>query len=426
MNKTFAMWKSLLPRLPFEKPLAWAQLSHQKIRLAVAITGVSFANILMFTMMGLQTLLTDGATTLHENLNGDLFLMSSFSPTLRIPISIPRAYLLQADAVNGVEIAAPMYINGANWTAPDQLKPPSERFLEDSEPKDTPEFRAEEETSGDIFGNQVRIVAFNPRQSLLKIPEVEQQRDRLSAANSVLFDRLSQPSLGEVPMLLSTSDSVQTLMGGRRVEVVGLFSLGSTVIEKGTVVMSDWNYTQWFGPQVLEQVTLGVLTLEEGSDAAAVQATLQQYLPDTVDVLTMEELLAKERKFTDEDPGGIIFGFGSMVGFVVGIVIVYQVLYTDISDHLPEYATLKAMGYSDGALLRVVLLEAVLLAVLGFIPGFVTSLGLYQVLTVMTRIPLVMKSTVAVQVFVLTLMMCNVSGAIAMRRLQSADPADVF
>mgnify|MGYP001791165122 FL=1 len=88
------MWKSLLPRWPVEKPLAWAQLSHQKIRLAVAITGVSFANILMFTMMGLQTLLTDGATTLHENLKGDLFLMSAFSPTLRIPLPIPRAYLL--------------------------------------------------------------------------------------------------------------------------------------------------------------------------------------------------------------------------------------------------------------------------------------------------------------------------------------------
>ena len=288
------MWKSLIPRLPFEKPLAWAQLSHQKVRLAVAITGVSFANILMFTMMGLQTLLTDGATTLHESLNGDLFLMSSFSPTLRIPISIPRAYLLQADAVNGVEIAAPMYISSANWTAPDQLKPPSERFKEDNKPQDSPEFRAEEEASGDIFGNQVRVVAFNPRQSLLSIPEVEQQRDRLSAANSVLFDRLSQPSLGEIPTLLSTSSNVQTLMGGRRVEVVGLFNLGSTVIEKGTVVMSDWNYTQWFGPQVLEQVTLGILTLEEDSDPAAVQATLQQYLPDTVDVLTMEELLAKE------------------------------------------------------------------------------------------------------------------------------------
>ncbi|MEL6603959.1 MAG: FtsX-like permease family protein [Cyanobacteria bacterium J06614_10] len=425
------MWKSVISQLPFvrsaEKPLAWAQLSHQKIRLAVAITGVSFANILMFTMMGLQTLLTDGATTLHESLKGDLFLMSSFSPTLRIPIAIPRAYLLQADSVEGVSTAVPMYISSANWTDPSQLKSPSERILAD-EPSEESSAQSptEEEPSGDIFGNQVRIVAFNPRQPILDIPEVEQQRDRLSAANSVLFDRLSQPSLGEIPELLSTSESVQTLMGGRRVRVVGLFSLGSTVIEKGTVVMSDWNYTQWFGPQVLEQVSLGILTLEPGSDAAAVQATLRDYLPSTVDVLTMDELLAKERKFTDEDPGGIIFGFGSMVGFIVGTVIVYQVLSTDVNSHLSEYATLKAMGYSDGALLRVVLLEAILLAVLGFIPGFVTSLGLYQVLTVMTRIPLVMKSAVAIQVFVLTLVMCNLSGAIAMRRLQSADPADIF
>lgn len=425
------MWKSLLPRWPVEKPLAWAQLSHQKIRLAVAITGVSFANILMFTMMGLQTLLTDGATTLHENLKGDLFLMSAFSPTLRIPLPIPRAYLLQADSVDGVKVAAPLYVNTLNWTDPDQLEPSSERGLGDSDlegstSEDSPEWSPEEENAGDIFGNQVRVVAFNLTQPILEIPEVEQQSDRLSAANTVLFDRLSQPSLGEIPSLLSSSDNVQTLMGQRKVTVVGLFSLGSTVIEKGTVVMSDSTYTQWFGPQSLEQINLGLLTLDPGSDVGAVQATLRNYLPETVDVLTLEELLAKEKKFTDEDPGGIIFGFGSMVGFVVGIVIVYQVLYTDISDHLPEYATLKAMGYSDAALLRVVLLEAVLLAVLGFVPGFITSLGLYQVLTVMTRIPLVMKSAVAIQVFVLTLVMCNLSGAIAMRRLQSADPADVF
>lgn len=412
--------------MPIEKPLAWAQLSHQKIRLAVAITGVSFANILMFTMMGLQALLTDGATTLHENLKGDLFLMSSFSPTLRIPITIPRAYLIQANSVEGVGMAAPMYISSANWTDPSQLKPPSERFSDDSSSEERPEWSPEEESAGDIFGNQVRIVAFNPKQPVLDVPEVEQQRDRLSTVNTVLFDRLSQPSLGEIPTSLSSAESVQTLMGGRRVTVVGLFSLGSTVIEKGTVVMSDWNYTQWAGAQALEQVSLGILTLEAGSDVVAVQTKLQQYLPDSVDVLTMEELLAKEKKFTDEDPGGIIFGFGSMVGFVVGTVIVYQVLYTDISDHLPEYATLKAMGYSDVALLRVVLTEAVLLAVLGFVPGFVTSLGLYQVLTVMTRIPLVMKGSVAVQIFILTLVMCSLSGAIAMRRLQSADPADVF
>ncbi|MEL6129253.1 MAG: ABC transporter permease DevC, partial [Cyanobacteria bacterium J06628_4] len=392
------------------KPLAWAQLSHQKVRLAVAITGVSFANILMFTMMGLQSLIADGTTTLHENLRGDLFLMSSFSPSLRIPMALPRAYLIQAHGVTGVATAAPLYLNMTNWTDPSQLN---------SLPED--------ETKGDVFGNQVRVIAFNPSQPVLNIPEIDSHQGYLSAANSVLFDRLSQPSLGEIPELLAASGEVQTLMAGRRVHVVGLFSLGSTVIEKGTVVMSDLNYIQWFGETALTNVTLGVLTVDPNSDINAVQAQLKAHLPnDKVTVLTLDELIEREHQFTQNDPIGIIFGFGSIVGFVVGIVIVYQVLYTDISDHLPEYATLKAMGYSDGALLRVVLIEALLLAVLGFIPGFATSLGLYQVLTTLTRIPLIMQGTVALQVFVLTLVMCNVSGAIAMRRLQSADPADVF
>ncbi|MEM1242157.1 MAG: ABC transporter permease DevC [Cyanobacteria bacterium P01_H01_bin.26] len=404
------MLKPILSRLPLEKPLAWAQLSHQKVRLAVAITGVSFANILMFTMMGLQSLIADGTTTLHENLRGDLFLISSFSPSLRIPMALPRAYLIQANSVNGVATAAPLFLNMANWTDPSQLT----------------RAQTDDEGSGDIFGNQVRVIAFNPTQPVLNIPEINQQQAHLSSANTVLFDRLSQPSLGEIPALLESSGNVQTLMAGRRVHVVGLFSLGSTVIEKGTVVMSDWNYSQWFGQASTQNITLGVLTVAAGHDVAAVQAQLQAHLPDRVTVLTLEELIEKEQQFTTNDPIGIIFRFGSLVGFVVGIVIVYQVLYTDISDHLPEYATLKAMGYSDNALLRVVLQEALLLAVLGFIPGFVTSVGLYQVLTTLTRIPLVMQGTVALQVFVLTLVMCNVSGAIAMRRLQSADPADVF
>ncbi len=411
LNSFFVMLiKPFRSLLTLEKPLAWAQLSHQKVRLAVAITGVSFANILMFTMMGLQSLIADGTTTLHENLRGDLFLMSSFSPSLRIPMALPRAYLIQAHGVTGVATAAPLYLNMANWTDPSQLN---------SLPED--------ETKGDVFGNQVRVIAFNPSQPVLNIPEIDSHQGYLSAANSVLFDRLSQPSLGEIPELLAASGEVQTLMAGRRVHVVGLFSLGSTVIEKGTVVMSDLNYIQWFGETALTNVTLGVLTVDPNSDINAVQAQLKAHLPnDKVTVLTLDELIEREHQFTQNDPIGIIFGFGSIIGFVVGIVIVYQVLYTDISDHLPEYATLKAMGYSDGALLRVVLIEALLLAVLGFIPGFATSLGLYQVLTTLTRIPLIMQGTVALQVFVLTLVMCNVSGAIAMRRLQSADPADVF
>ena len=84
------------------------------------------------------------------------------------------------------------------------------------------------------------------------------------------------------------------------------------------------------------------------------------------------------------------------------------------------------MGYPDRALLLVVLQEGVILGVLGFIPGFIASIGIYQLLVILTRILLTMQTSVALQVFILTILMCSVSGAIATNKLRSTDPADVF
>lgn len=400
-------------KFSFEIPLAWAQLSHQKVRLAVATTGVCFANILMFTQLGLLAMLTDGTTKLHESLGGELLLVSSFSPSLLFRISFPRAYLYQAAAVDGVAAVNPVYINRGNWVNPNQLT------LGNS--------NSQRRQRRGFFGNEVRVIAFNPAQtSILKLPEVNQQLANLTAPDAVLFDRLSQRSLGEIPRLLDENQQVITLMENRRVYVVGLFSMGSTLNDKGNVIMSDWNYAQRFGQNSLDSVRIGVVTLEKGANIKAVQASLRQRLPQEVAVFTPQELIAKEQEFHGSEPEGIILKFGTIVGFVVGVIILYQVLYSDVTDHLAEYATLKAMGYADRALLFVVLQEAVILGVMGFVPGFVCSVGIYQLLVTLTRIPLVMKVSVAMEVFILTIVMCSFAGAIATTKLRSADPADVF
>jgi putative ABC transport system permease protein len=400
---------------PTDPPLAWAQLSHQKVRFGVALMGVCFADILMFTQLGLQALLSQGTTLLHESLKGDLFLVAKHSSTIQFGLTFPKAVLYQTGAVEGVAQANPLYLDSANWVNPDQLpksqyQPPN---AEQSQPKE------------DLFGNTVRVIAFNPTQPLLNIPEVNQQLNRLTAPNTVLFDRLSQPSLGDITALISRDGEATTVMGNQRTYVAGLFNMGSTLFDKGNVVMSDWTYGKRFGQSKLEQVNIGIVTLQPGADLKATQTRLKAALP-SVQVLTQPEFITQEQRYQDTEPNGIILKFGTIVGFVVGVIIVYQVLHSDVSDHLPEYATLKAMGYSDRALLIVVLQEAVILAVLGFAPGFVASIGIYQLLTHLTRIPLAMKATVAVQVFVLTVIMCGISGAIATSKLRSADPAEIF
>lgn len=382
--------------LRHERPLAWAQLSHQKVRLAVAIGGIAFANMLIFIQLGFRALFNEGATVLPQSLAGDLFLLNPSAEFIGSN-SFARIRLYQAAAIRGVATATPLYINEGVW-AYSQAK----------------------------ISFYARVFAFNPSYAVFKIPELNQQATKLNPPNSILFDRLAKPSFGPIAQLFAERGEVKALLNNRRVVVVGLFSMGSSFfLGEGNVVMSQANYADVFGDRALEQVSVGILTLEPGTNSAAVKAGIKAHVP-AVEVFTHDQLIAKELKFQETNPTGPIFTFGAVMGFVVGVVIVYQVLYADINDHLAEYATLKAMGYSDLALLGVIFQEAIILALLGFVPGFSISFGMYGLLAAITRLELVMHLEIAITVLILTMAMCLASAAIASSKLRSADPADVF
>jgi putative ABC transport system permease protein len=210
------------------------------------------------------------------------------------------------------------------------------------------------------------------------------------------------------------------------VVVNGLFSLGcSFFLSQGNIITSDRTYAEMFGSSSLEQVTLGIIRVQPGTDLIALKQGIEAAVPG-IKVLTHQELQTRELKFQDTNPSSTIFNFGAVMGFIVGVAIVYQVLYSDVSDHLSEYATLKAIGYSSRSLLFVIFQEALFLAILGYIPGFIATLGMYQLLTNLTRLELIMTVNLALTVFILTLAMCLISAAIASNKLRAADPADVF
>jgi putative ABC transport system permease protein len=387
------MLKKLNPK---QRPLAWAQLSHQKVRLAVAMGGIAFANILIFMQLGFRALFTEGATILPQSISGNLFLINTQTEYIGAS-NFDRIRLYQAASVSGVARTTPLYISMGAW----------------SYGKDNINFGA-------------RVFAFNPRQTVFNLPEINAQRPQLDSPNAVLFDRRSKSTFGPIAQQVEQQQQVLALLNNRRVSAVGLFDMGNSFfLGEGNVVMSESTYAEIFGETVLNQVGVGVITLEPGANPEAVKATIKATVPG-VEVLTHQELIGKELKFQESNPTGPIFGFGTMMGFIVGIVIVYQVLYADVNDHLSEYATLKAMGYSDVALLRVIFLEAGILAVLGFVPGFGLSVWMYGFLSQVTRLDLIMTPDIAITVMILTIVMCMVSAAIASGKLRSADPADVF
>ena len=387
-------------------PVAWLQLSHQKIRLLVAILGVAFSIILIFTQLGLRAMLFDGVNLLPENLNGDLYIISSYAENIRRS-SFPSIYLYQVDAIEGVEDAKPLYVGFGRWVDP--------KLLESS---------SEEKAS--VQSSSMQIIAFNPNKPVFKIPEIDRQLNLLSVPGGILYDRLAKSESGNVPQLFAERGRISSILDNNRVTVMGLFSLGSTFYYDGVAVMSDWNYEQLKGSSVLNEVSVGVLSLEPGADPQAVIERIQKNLSKDLKVLTQEELVKAERADVATWSEGKVLNFGAIIGFIVGIIIVYQVIYTDVSEHLPEYATLKAMGYKDRDLSLVVLQESLILAIMGFIPGYLASYGIYYLMTNFVELPVSMNLGIALKVLALNLLMCTISGAIAIRKLRTADPADIF
>ena len=384
-------------------PLAWRQLMKEKTRLVVAVAGITFADMLIFIQMGFESALFDAAVQPHRNLQADLVLINPQFQTLFSVKSFSRERLYQALSYNGVKSVSSIYISTGQWRNPVTR-----------------------------MDRAILVWGVDPTTPGLKFPEVEAKKDYLKQLNQVLFDEASRPEYGEIGKTFRETGKFNAELSGKNVSIKGLFQNGASFAADGNVVVSDSTFLQLFPTRKADQIEVGLITLQPGADIEKVREQLQIGLnPDPqkpfVEVGTPETFAQKERTYWANGTGiGFIFSLGVIVGFIVGIVIVYQILYSDVSDHLPEYATLKAMGYTDNYLLRVLLQEALLLAALGYLPAFLLSFGLYQLTFAATLLPIYMKVDRAINVFILTVIMCTISGTIAMRKLRSADPADIF
>jgi putative ABC transport system permease protein len=387
----------MLPKLFRKTPLAWFQVSREKTRLAVALAGIAFADMLMFIQLGFLDALLDGATKSHQNLQADLVLINPQFQTLFYIKNFPRERLYQTLSDDRVESVRGLYINIAQWR-----------------------------NSQTRLSRGILVWGIDPANPAFNFPEVNQNLERLKLLNQALFDRASRPEYGSIADLLKQEKTLEAQVNGQNLQIVDLFTLGASFGADGNIITSDSTFLKLFPDNPPNQIAVGLINLKPGADVEKVRSRLVATLPNDIKILTPQEFAQIEIDYWQSGGIGFIFGLGVVVGFIVGVVIVYQILYSDVSDHLPEYATLKAMGYSDRYLLGVLMQEALLLAVLGYIPGFLLAMGLFQIAYAATLLPIGMKLPRAILVLILTIVMCAISGVISMRKLQSADPADVF
>ncbi|AUB37659.1 ABC.CD.P, putative ABC transport system permease protein [Nostoc flagelliforme CCNUN1] len=379
-------------------PLSWLQLTREKTRLAVALAGISFADILMFMQLGFRDALYYSNVRFHNSLQGDIVLINSQSSAVLAMRSFSQRRLYKALELPAVQSVHPIYLDFTIWKNPVTGRPRS-----------------------------ILIFGMNPETNIVNLPGVQENLDKLKLPDVVLFDRSSRVEYGPIAANYDQGKTVTAEVRRRRIKVEGLFTLGASFGADGNLITSDINFLRIFSNRQKGLIDVGLIRLKPGANANVVAQELRKYLPNEVNVLTKEEFIAFERNYWANSTAiGFIFTLGTVMGFIVGTVIVYQILYTEVADHLAEYATLKAIGYTQNYLLTVILQEALLLAVLGYFPGIVFALFMYKSAREATLLPVFMSFDRAIMVLILTMLMCIISGAIAVRKLSSADPADIF
>lgn len=384
-------------------PLAWKNLTHDWRKLAMALAGVAFAVMLMFQQRGFNHALFDSTVELIRRLDADLLVFNRARFALTSELRFPQELLEQLSSQPEVEETIPIYLEN-KLAAAHRAGLPARPIRVIGVELARPGF---EDSTG----------ALAAQQAMLRRPD------------TALLDRLSkeyygfdlQPEVGQVQA---------GELAGRRLEIAGMFTLGRDFAHEGNLVMSTDNFRRYFryrAPEPLAVVDLGLVKLKAGVDPEAAIKSLRSRLPTGVTLLSRQEFIQREITFWSRStPIGVIFAIGAVIGFAVGVIICYQILATDIADHYREFATLMAMGYGRGYFVSIVLQQAWLLAILGYIPGLALSWLLFQFNARWTGLLMILTWDRALLILLLTVVMCSVSAMFAIRKLFAADPATLF
>lgn len=374
-------------------PVAWRNLTHNLRRLMLSLAGIGFVVLLMFMEMGFSNGCFDTATHGYTLFNADLVIVNRIS-TPASPQRFLRERLYQARRSPTVADVIPVYVQvGAQWKIP-----------------------------GDTGLRRVRVFGYDTRQRPFRPPEFA-PRDDLRQPGAVLFDSRSRTLLGKpVP-------GTVTELNGRTIKIVSLTPMGADLDTDGNLFLDQSTFFAIFGKNGLTplNVDYGLIQLRTGVDPEQAVEELRKLLPDDVRVLTLSDYCGDVQTYWSRNTAvGFLFNMGVVVGFLIGMIVCYQILFTDISNNLLPFATLKAMGYRTGYLIKVVLEQATFLALLGFVLGLIAAWFLYWLMESQTGLAMALTPFRIATILWLTLVMCLVAGLMALYRVLRIDPADCF
>ncbi|MDP5333584.1 MAG: FtsX-like permease family protein [Paracoccaceae bacterium] len=387
----------LLRRLFGRLPIGWLQLTHNRTRFAAALAGVAFANVLVFVQLGIMNSM--GAATLrpYEFFQADLMISAGDANALNEGGNVARQWLLQAMADPDVTDGMGLFVGNVPWD------------------------RATKDITFTTFG-------VDPAQAAFLSAEIAGDAALLQVQDAALLDRLARGLSRDEAAAIRPQSPLAFETQGRTLTAFATFAGGGGFGGDGYMLVSDQTFLALFPARSSNAPDHILLRLRPGANPAQVSTRLKTLVSDpSLRIRSYADAAQEDLRYQQtRRPTGVIFGFGVLIGVLVGLVIVYQVLSTDVADHLREYATFKAMGYGPQFFLGIVLEEALVLGIMGFIPGLIVGTAILTLMAAITTLPLTMTPFMAVSVFLGTILFSALSGTIATRRLAAADPADLF
>jgi len=378
-------------------PIGWLQLSHSRPRFIAALAGVAFANVLVFVQLGIMNSMATATLKPYDFFRADIMISAPDANSMSEGGNVARQWMLQAMAHPDVTAGMGLFTANVSW---------------------------QRET------NALALTTFgiDTMQTGFLNPDIAAKAAPLQIEMSGLLDRLARGLPRDMaagirpqsPFSFETNDKTLTLYD--------TFAGGGGFGGDGFMFVADQTFLSLFRDRRSSAPDHILLQIRPGANPDRVSADLRGLVSDkTLRIRSFADAAQEDLSYQQtKRPTGIIFGFGVLIGVLVGLVIVYQVLSTDVADHMREYATFKAMGYAQSFFFSVVLEEALVLGVFGFVPGAIAGTGLLTLMGKLTTLPLAVTPGMIVIVFLGTLVFSTISGAIATRKLVGADPADLF
>lgn len=378
--------------------IGWSQLSHGRTRMFVALCGVSVIVAMILTVLSLKDAVIESTLQVPKSLKGDVIILSARTQTILRPAPFPRRFLDRLHGIKGVASVSSVAIENAHWINPETHQE-----------------------------HPIRVFGLDLECDVIDLPGIDPSEPKLKMKDTIIFDASSRPKFGPVAQQFERGQRFTTEVNGRRVDVCGLTYAGVSIASDGNVFTTHANFQRLFPSVGSSRSHIGVLRLTAAEPLTEIVRQVREMLGTEARVLTREEMMEAEIAFIKiNDPVDDIMGMIASVAFFVGMIIVYQILYTDVVNHLPQFATLKAIGFTGMYLLGIIIAEGVILSLLGFWPGLLMAHGLAWLAQEATLLPVTISLSNTVGVLVAAIVMCVLAASIAVRKITQADPASVF